>query len=167
MKVYTIKITIAEEDNPPINLDQLTDKLIDLFEHESIDFVAVAHEKEDKEKLELHVEINSAFVPANSSFHVGQSLVMITPPLDEDYWMYRVPVSENQAMVAFPKFGVVGIGFQHEDDWNTNLPSTCSASMIYNHIKHNKGNKAISDKICLKAIKLLQKTIEENQNGSK
>lgn len=46
--------------------------------------------------------------------------VSLAPMVDEDYWIFRVPLSENQAVVGFQKFGTVGIGFQHEIDWNTN-----------------------------------------------
>lgn len=89
--------------------------------------------------------------------------VMITPSIDEDYWFMRVPLSEKQAIVCFPKFGQVGIGFQHEEDWNTNLPSTCSAEAIFNHIKHNKGDDTISDDDCIAAIRLLQQAINQSQ----
>lgn len=82
--------------------------------------------------------------------------VMITPPIDEDYWFIRVPLSENQAIVAFPKFMTFGIGFQHEEDWNTNLPYSCDADAIYSHISHNKGDDNIPDDSCIEAIKELQ-----------
>lgn len=60
-------------------------------------------------------------------------VIMITPALNEDYWAYRVRLSEKQAIVGFPKFGTIGIGFAVEDDdWNTNLPySGCSAEEIF------------------------------------
>lgn len=87
--------------------------------------------------------------------------VLITPPIDESFWLMRVPVSDKQAIVCFPKFGVIGIGFQHEEDWNTNLPSSCPAVQIYNHIKHNKGDDSISDASCIQAIELLQQAITQ------
>ena len=37
--------------------------------------------------------------------------LLLTPPIDEDYWEYRVRLSETQAIVGFPKFSTVGIGF--------------------------------------------------------
>ena len=82
--------------------------------------------------------------------------IAITPPIDEDYWAYRVRLSETQAIVGFPKFFTVGIGFAHEEDWNTNLPYTCDATEIYEHIAHNKGDDSISREDCIAAIRLVQ-----------
>jgi hypothetical protein len=90
----------------------------------------------------------------NETAHIGP--LMLTPPIDEDYWLFRVRLSEQQAIVGFPKFTTIGIGFAVEDDWNTNLPYTCSTSRIYNHIKHNKGDKSISWRDCQKAICMVQ-----------
>ena len=84
----------------------------------------------------------------------------MTPPIGEEYWLYRVPLSEKQAIIAFPKFGTIGIGFQkEEEDWNTNLPYSCTAEEIFNHISPNKGSEAISDEDCILAIRLIQSAI--------
>jgi hypothetical protein len=63
--------------------------------------------------------------------------VLLTPPVDEDYWLYRVRLTETQSVIGFPKFGTVGIGFAVEEDWNTNLPYSCQAIDIVSHIWHN------------------------------
>jgi hypothetical protein len=81
---------------------------------------------------------------------------ILTPPIDEEYWEYRVVVSEGQAIVGFPKFGTIGIGFAVEDDWNTNLPYTCTTAQIFKHIKRNKGDASIPDLRCVLAIGLIQ-----------
>lgn len=107
----------------------------------------------------MHIEYNSTKV--EDTGNLGR--VMITPPIDENYWLMRVPLSDKQAIVCFPKFMQMGIGFQHEEDWNTNLPSTCDAERIFNHIKHNKGDDTIPDDDCLAAIKLLQAAITQSQ----
>jgi len=106
----------------------------------------------------ITVEVNAAFIEADTTFGVGNGngLVAITPPIDDDYWLFRVAVSEKQAIVGFPKFWTIGIGFQHEDDWNTNLPYSCEAEEIYNHIAHNKGDDTISEATCLTAIRAIQ-----------
>ncbi|HQV15711.1 MAG TPA: hypothetical protein PK620_12405 [Denitromonas sp.] len=106
----------------------------------------------------MHLEYNSNVVKSNGV--IGNS-VAITPPIDENFWMMRVPVSDRQAVVCFPKFFTVGIGFQHEEDWNTNLPWTCGAAEIYEHIKHNKGDDGIADADCVKAIEMLQATLRD------
>lgn len=83
--------------------------------------------------------------------------ILITPPIDEKYWIARVPLSEDQAIVCFPKFGCIGCGFQREDeDWNTNLPISEPAESLFEHIKCNKGSASIADEDCITAIKLLQ-----------
>ena len=106
----------------------------------------------------MNVEYNSKIVPNNGKIGIG---ILITPPIDEDFWMMRVPLSEQQSIVCFPKFSTIGIGFQHEEDWNTNLPYTCEAREIFEHIAHNKGDDSIQDEDCLKAIILLQNSIRE------
>jgi hypothetical protein len=110
----------------------------------------------------LTLEYNPEYVPDLTVVaNVGHCTILATPPIDDDYWIMRVPVSENQAIVTFPKFCTYGIGFQHEDDWNTNLPYRCDAEEIYNHIRHNKGDKRITKAKCLDAIRLLQAAIRE------
>src|SRR5258707_9591791 len=105
----------------------------------------------------MQVEINTTFVEANTDIKLGEgAAIMITPPLDEDYWLFRVKLAEDQAIVGFPKFGTVGIGFAQEEDWNTNLPYTCNTQQIYDHIKHNKAHDEITDEDCLEAIRLIQ-----------
>lgn len=91
--------------------------------------------------------------------------VMLAPSLGEDYWSYRVLLSERQAIVGFPKFGTIGIGFAVEDDWNTNLPYRCAAEDILQHILHNKGDESISDEDCLAAIRLIQGAAKADREG--
>jgi len=106
--------------------------------------------------MKLTIELNSNKIQDPKPF--GNTL-LITPPLDEDFWLMRVKVSKNQAIVCFPKFGTVGIGFQKEDnDWNTNLPWCCATDKIWNHIKKNKG-RGPKDADCVEAIKMLQQSI--------
>lgn len=106
--------------------------------------------------MKLQLEINSRAINDKSRALEGSG-VMITPPIDENFWLMRVKVSEEQAIVGFPKFGVIGIGFQHETDWNTNLPSGQCAFKIYEHIKRNKGDAKIPKLRCIEAIALIQK----------
>ena len=82
--------------------------------------------------------------------------IAITPLVDEEYWLFRVPLNDKQAVVGFPKFSTIGIGFQVEDDWNTNLPYSCEAEKIFDHISHNKGDDSITDQSCIEAIRLVK-----------
>lgn len=88
-------------------------------------------------------------------------LVSLTPPIDEDYWEFRVKLTDAQAIVAFPKFGTIGVGFAQEEDWNTNLPYTCDAEEILDHIWHNAGDEAITRDAALEAIRMVQSAARE------
>jgi len=91
----------------------------------------------------------------NRTSHIGG--LMLTPCPDEDYWAYRVRLTDRQAVLGFPKFGTIGVGFAVEDaDWNTNLPYTCDAEMICNHIWENVGDESIERDIVLAAICAIQ-----------
>lgn len=92
--------------------------------------------------------------------------IYVTPPIDESFWLMRVRVSDKQAVVLFPKFGVFGIGFQVETDWNTNLSANAPALEIYQHIKRNKGDESIPDGRCVEAILMLQAAVLEMKQAS-
>lgn len=113
-------------------------------------------------RRKLVVEVN-ANAPGNRTGVMGEGnrLVMVTPPISAGYWTHRVQVSAKQAVVAFPKFTTVGIGFQHEDDWNTNLPYLCSAEEIYEHIKRNR--RGARKDTCIAAIRLLQEEVAKTR----
>jgi len=115
----------------------------------------------------MKAQINSRFMESNTTIKLNNQIIMFTPPLDEDYWLFRVQLTDKQAVVGFPKFRTIGIGFQVEDDWNTNLPYTCESEKIYDHIKHNKADDSISDEACIEAIKAIQKQAAILQNSNK
>lgn len=70
--------------------------------------------------------------------------------------LFKVELFKDQALIAFPKFSTIAIGFKEEEDENTNLPYVCDELEIYNHIKCNKFYKEIKKKTCIEAIKMLQ-----------
>lgn len=88
---------------------------------------------------------------------------VMTPPIDEDYWTYRVDLTDEQAIVGFPKFSTIGIGFAVEEDWNTNLPYTSPTSAIFAHIIHNRGDDTISDLDVYAAIAMVQEAAREDR----
>jgi len=104
----------------------------------------------------LIVEYKKGFEPSKDTFRVGRVVVMMTPAITEDYWIMRVKVFRNQAIVAFPKFGLIGVGFAQESDWNTNLPYQTPAERLYQHIEVNKKYKTLTKERCIEAIKMLQ-----------
>ncbi len=108
---------------------------------------------------------NKLQLERNSIFFDGESnnMILITPPIDEDFWKYRVKLYKDQAVVGFPKFNTIGIGFAIEDDWNTNLPYTSEASEIVSHIWHNREYVSIKKSQVIKAIKLIQDAVKEDK----
>jgi len=111
-----------------------------------------------KEKpFKLVLEVNEKFIDGDDNIiQFGGVTAMVTPPLDEDYWQFRVKVNDEQAIVGFPKFHTIGIGFAKEDDWNTNTTYNLPIKSIWEHIKHNKHYASIPDKRCIEAIKMVQ-----------
>ena len=102
-------------------------------------------------------EDQSEFVPG----------IMVTPPVgDEDYWTYRVRLDDKQAVVGFPKFGTIGIGFALEEDWNTNLPYQSGTEEIFRHIAHNKGDDSIPDDDVRAAIRMIQGAARRDREGA-
>lgn len=98
-----------------------------------------------------------------TTYGSGSVSVSLTPMIDEGYWTYRVRLSDSQAVVGFPKFGTIGVGFAVEGDWNTNLPYTCGAEEIRDHILHNKGDDSIADESVLDAIRLVQEAARADE----
>lgn len=106
----------------------------------------------------MKLEYNSKYISDDKREGLIADGVMMTPTAigEEDFWVFKAQLTEDQSIIAFPKFGTFGIGFMNEEDWNTNLPYTSDTEKIYNHIKCNKGNNNISSKECQEAIKLVQ-----------
>lgn len=97
----------------------------------------------------------------------GVTTVIMTPPITDDYWMYRVIITDDQALQGFPKFFTVGIGFAIEDDWNCNLPFSSSAEYIRQHIWHNRG-PSIPDTpegvaLVIRGIELIQEAVAQDK----
>lgn len=104
----------------------------------------------------MNIEINAKFAPTDRPIPIiNGGTVLLTPPLDADYYLARVSFDKN-AIQCFPKFTTIGIGFAKEEDWNTNLPYSSSAETIWEHIKHNKGGARITKKQGIAAIQALQ-----------
>lgn len=112
----------------------------------------------------MDVQINPAFTDKQLVLRGDTVTLVLTPPIGGDYWLLRVPLTDSQAIIAFPKFFTIGIGFQVEADWNTNLPYTCSAKQIFDHIEHNRGDATISEEACIEAIEAIQAVIAQTKN---
>jgi len=87
----------------------------------------------------------------------GDAAVLLAPVLGDDYWTYRVCLTEANAVVGFPKFGTIGIGFAVEEDRNTNLPYLrCSTEEIVEHIWRNRGDERITKEMVTQAVDMIR-----------
>jgi len=101
------------------------------------------------------VEFNEKFEKARDEF-VCSSTLIVTPPISREYWLFRVKLHGDQAIVAFPKFRTIGVGFALEKYWNTNLPYVCEAETICDHIWGNREYECITRSQVIEAIKEIQ-----------
>ena len=62
----------------------------------------------------LVVEYKEGFQPSKDCIDTGKVIIMFTPDISEDYWLMRVVLYKDQSIVAFPKFGLIGVGFAIE-----------------------------------------------------
>ena len=115
----------------------------------------------------LTVEYKKGFEPSKDAINTGKVLIMFTPDISEDYWLMRVVLYKDQSIVAFPKFGMIGIGFAIESDWNTNLPYQTDTERLYNWIKRNKKYRAITKQTCLEGLKMLQEACKKYDEDRK
>jgi len=114
----------------------------------------------------MQVEFNEKFKNKETNFDLGNGgVAMLTPPINEDYWVFRVPLYKDQALVAFPKFTTIGIGFAQEEDWNTNLPYTVDAQQLYEYIEHNRLYEEITKEQIIEAINLLKPLCDNFKKG--
>lgn len=114
------------------------------------------------------VEFNTRFQPADDTMVLGDKLVMFAPSVGQDYWLFRVKLFKDQAILGFPKFSTIGIGFAIEEtDSNTNLPYSLFPEQIYSHIKANKKYDEITKEECIQAIKLVIKHSKAFKNAYK
>ena len=115
-------------------------------------------------ELERRPQVNKTSIVEDA----GQMTVMLSPIVNEGYWAYRVKLTETQAVVGFPKFTTIGIGFAREDaDWNTNLPYTEAPYDIVKHIWTNHGDSIPDDDVVwfdtvAAAVAIIQNAVYED-----
>lgn len=139
------------------------------------DAVTKAELEEDASMLDLYSQERAMLVPTdvlvvehrrimNGTKVTGP--VSFSPALGEDYWAYRVRLTDRQAVLGFPKYTTIGVGFAVEDySGNTNLPYTCDTDQILRHISGNKGDDSIADDKVRAAIALVQEAIRADQEA--
>ena len=104
----------------------------------------------------LVVEYKEGFQPSKDCINTGKVIIMFTPAINKEYYIMRVVLYKDQALVAFPKFGLIGVGFAIEEgSWNTNLPYQVEAERLYKHIRR-KALMISHDHVCLQGIYILQ-----------
>lgn len=86
-------------------------------------------------------------------------------PVGEDFWLYRVKLTDKQAIIGNPNIFTVSIGFACEDGrLDVHAPYTMTAEQIYDHIQVNKGDDAITRADCLTAIRLIQRGARDTRH---
>lgn len=114
---------------------------------------------QDKAALaEIKVELNKNVTTSQLIIPLENGMQIVTTvPTGDDYWLFRVKLFEDQAILGFRKYNTIGIGFaQEEGSWNTNFPYTKETKQIYDHIRCNKKYDKITDEACIEAIGLIQ-----------
>ncbi len=111
----------------------------------------------------LVLEVNEKFKQDNCDFVTPNGgIISVTTNISEDYWVFRVKLYKDQAILTFPKFFQMGVGFAQEKKWNKNSPSSFTAERIYKHIKANKKYRAITEAQCIEAINLIKEACKKN-----
>ena len=105
---------------------------------------------------QLKIQKRTQKGPKTTSLTKDGMTYILPNPDQEKNWVYRVELSQKQAIISFYKYGMLGIGFESEEDWNTNLPATVNTDVLFKHISHNKGDDSIPDELCIQAIRLIQ-----------
>lgn len=96
---------------------------------------------------------------------INHGALSMTPLVEENYWSYRVRITDGQSIIGFPKLSTVGIGFAVEDDWNTNLPYGIRTAKIVRHICHNAGDDSITAAQMCEAVDLIRRAAYEDHGG--
>lgn len=99
---------------------------------------------------QLVLTVNSAAIPQLIEPGGGPEVVFTG---DRDY-VYRVEVSDDQALLGFEKCGSIGIGFEREVEEGLDLPSSCLTRRIYEHIRCNA--RGVDSRRCYAAIRIIQ-----------
>jgi hypothetical protein len=118
--------------------------------------------------MELRLETRPSATDAATTMRTpgGPTLLLGGAPKAGE-WLYRVEVGGGQAVIGFPKFDViVGVGFEREEDWNTNLPSSVPARDIFEHIRHNRGPATATDEEIVEAIEMVRRAVARDRPGT-
>lgn len=103
----------------------------------------------------LTLEINKNSIDKTNYYSSGDNCIMVCPPTDENYWVFRVNLYKDQSVLGFLKYGLIGVGMAWEENSNTNLPTNSGVNRISNHIKCNKKYKNITLSMIKKAVQLI------------
>lgn len=119
--------------------------------------------------MKLRLEYNDKCEDATGlivcSSEEGKSLGLISPDVGPEYWVFRVKLVKDQAIVAFPKIGLLGVGFALEEDWNCNLPinrreTDEDLAELWRHIRRNKKYPSITKKMGMEALRMIRRAYD-------
>ena len=93
-------------------------------------------------------------------FHLpSRALLMITAPLQDDCWLFRVRLAKDIVLAAVPVFGGININLQSKKAGNSYMPYEAKGADILDTFCACTTNSPLDGK-CLKATKMLQKKVK-------
>jgi hypothetical protein len=90
----------------------------------------------------------------------SRALLMITAPLQDDCWLFRVRLAEDIVLAAVPVFGGVNINLQSKESVECYMPYEAEGADILDTFRARTKNAQLDGK-CLKAIDMLQEEIKK------
>lgn len=90
----------------------------------------------------------------------SRALLMVTVPQTQDYWLFRVALTRNQAITAVPVFGGVDFRLQTKGASEYIAPSEGDTGQILG-ILRERMRKTVADKKISEAIRLLQQEVRK------
>jgi hypothetical protein len=84
----------------------------------------------------------------------------------DDYWAYRVDLSDKQALIGFPKHGTIGIDFLHNR--GEDLPYSVNPERLADFFAPGRllgGDAVIPREHVIRAIKMIREAVVEHGDG--
>lgn len=105
--------------------------------------------------MAVHLDLQTRDQQDRSLIHTSLGVLSLGTSGGDDYWTYRVPLTERQAVIGFPVHGTTGIGFA-TGETGVHLPYRAGTEQIMRHIGKYKGDPEIPDEAVRAAIVLIQ-----------
>lgn len=84
----------------------------------------------------------------------------------DDYWAYRVDLSDKQALIGFPKHGTIGVDFLHNH--GQDLPYSVNPERLADFFSRGRllgGDETMPRANVIHAIKMIREAVVEHGDG--